>query len=325
VSGKIILVTGGGGYVGSHACKALAAAGYTPVTYDNFIRGHRDFVKWGPLEEGDICDGEGLLAVMKKYSPHAVMHFAALALVGESITESARYFRTNADGTATLVGAMAQAGIKRLIVSGTCAVYGIPASTPIAEDAPKAPINPYGESKLRMEEIIAKAGETHGLAWTVLRYFNAAGADPDGEIGERHDPETHLIPNVLRAVAGRQPLNIFGDDYPTPDGTCIRDYVHVSDIAAAHVAALGYLDSNPGGYTFNLGNGTGFSVREVIAAVQRITGKQIPMTIAPRRPGDPAVLIADPSRARQILRWTPKRSSLDDQVSDAWNWFRENG
>jgi len=323
MAGDTILVTGGAGYVGSHACKALAAAGYTPVTYDNLFRGHRELVKWGPLEVGDVCDGERLRAVMARHEPSAVMHFAALTVVSESVTHPEMYHRTNTHGTATLLDAMQDAGIGKIIVSGTCAVYGMPETLPITEETPIGPINPYGESKLAMEKLVAGAG---GLSWVTFRYFNAAGADPDSETGEWHEPETHLIPNILRAAAGiGEPLRLYGEDYPTPDGTCIRDYIHVCDIAAAHVAALAYLDARPGGHVFNLGSETGFSVREVIEAARRVTGKSLPVTVEPRRAGDAAVLVADASRVKHALNWKPARSALDDQVADAWRWVIKNG
>jgi len=323
VGSSTILVTGGAGYVGSHACKTLAAAGYTPVTYDNLFRGHRELVKWGPLEVGDVCDGARLTAVMEQYRPAAVMHFAALTVVSESVTHPEMYHQTNAGGTATLLHAMHKAGIGKIIVSGTCAVYGMPKTTPITEDTPIAPISPYGDSKLAMEKLVAAAD---GLSWVTFRYFNAAGADPDGETGEWHEPETHLIPNILRAAAGiGDPLRMYGDDYPTPDGTCIRDYIHVCDIAAAHVAALKYLDDCPGGHVFNLGSETGFSVREVIETARRVTGKDLPVIVEPRRAGDSAVLVADAARVKRALKWSPRHSRLEDQVTDAWRWVQKNG
>ncbi|MBY0510257.1 MAG: UDP-glucose 4-epimerase GalE [Rhodospirillaceae bacterium] len=317
---KTILVTGGAGYVGSHACKALAQAGFQPVVFDNLNTGHRELVKWGPLEIGDICDADAIRAVMAHYKPAAVMHFAALTVVSESVSHPARYFRTNVDGTAALLAVMRAHGVGKLIVSGTCAVYGLPADNPITETTAIAPINPYGESKLAMERLVAEAGKDGAVSSVVLRYFNAAGADPDGETGEWHEPETHLIPNVLRAAAGTgEPLKLYGEDYPTPDGTCIRDYIHVCDIADAHIAALTYLDTNPGGHIFNLGCGTGFSVRQVIDTARMVTGLPIPITIAPRRAGDSPILVANASKVKNALGWSP-HATLLDQVRDAWKW-----
>jgi UDP-arabinose 4-epimerase len=323
---KTILVTGGAGYIGSHACKALAQAGYEPVVYDNLCRGHREFVKWGPLEEGDVRDDERLRAVINRHKPSAAMHFAALALVGESAEDPLTYYSTNVSGSATLAAAMCASGVEKLVFSGTCAVYGIPDATPIAEDAPLRPINPYGRSKLMAENMLTDANTAHGLSFASLRYFNAAGADPDGEVGERHDPETHIVPNVLKVAAGESPTFLLnGDDYPTSDGTCIRDYVHVSDIADAHVRALQYLDDNPGGHIFNLGTGTGFSVREVINATKQVTERDIEVHIGPRRDGDPPALVADATRIQKECSWSPKRSSLETLISDAWAWHKNNG
>lgn len=316
-----ILVTGGAGYVGSHACKALAKAGYTPVVYDNLNTGHRELVKWGPFELGDVCDTPALEKVMAQYKPAAVMHFAALTVVSESVAQPERYHRVNTGGTASLLAAMKAQGVNKLILSGTCAVYGLPKDNPITENTPIAPINPYGESKRAMEKLVAAV---EGLSWVVFRYFNAAGADPEGETGEWHEPETHLIPNILRFAAGiGEPLKMFGDDYPTPDGTCIRDYIHVNDIAAAHVSALGYLDRHPGGHVFNLGTGTGYSVREVIDTARQVTGHAIPVIVEPRRPGDSAVLVADAAKVRAAFDWTA-RATLLDQVRDAWGWVTKN-
>ena len=317
---RTILVTGGAGYIGSHVCKALAYAGYLPVTYDNLIRGHRALVRWGPLAIGDVCDGEGLGGVMRRYKPEAVMHFAALTVVGESVLYPVGYHRTNTEGTRCLLAAMKAHGIDKIIVSGTASVYSTHAKSPITEDAEIAPANPYGESKLAMEGLI----KASGCAYAILRYFNAAGADPEAETGEWHEPETHLVPNVLRAAAGIGPsLKMFGDDYATPDGTCVRDYIHVMDIAAAHLAALEHLGTRGGGHVMNLGTGKGNSVREVIETARRVTGKAVPMTVEPRRPGDVPVLVADPSQAKKTLTWEA-RASLEQQVADAWRWVQKS-
>ena len=289
---KSVLVTGGAGYIGAHACKALAKAGYTPVTYDNLVYGHPKAVRWGPLEKGDIGDRKQLEMVMKKYNPSAVMHFAAYAYVGESVMNPKIYYRNNVAGTLSLLESMISCNIDKIIFSSTCATYGMPDQIPIDEDHRQHPINPYGRSKLMIEWILQDFAAAYDLKFVSLRYFNAAGADPDAEIGEDHDPETHLIPLVLEAASGRRnQLEIFGTDYDTYDGTCIRDYIHVSDLADAHLLALEYLNSDGLSDVFNLGNGNGFSVREVIAAAMRITGCDIPCREADRRPGDPAVLI----------------------------------
>jgi UDP-glucose-4-epimerase GalE len=316
-----VLVTGGAGYIGSHTAKALARAGYQVVVFDNLLHGHRWAVKWGPLEEGDLNDGASLDRVFQSYPIDAVLHFAASIAVGESMNDPLGYFRNNTGGSLELLRAMDRHGTGRIVFSSTAAVYGTPERTPIPEGAAQRPENPYGESKLMIERMLAWMGARKGWQWASLRYFNAAGADPDGELGEDHDPETHLIPLVLDAVAGaRGPVKVFGSDYPTPDGTCIRDYIHVSDLADAHVAALRRLERGQGSGTWNLGTGQGHSVREVLEMAQRISGKPVPSAASPRRPGDAPVLVADPARALQDLGWAPRRSSLEEIIRTAWNW-----
>jgi len=317
-----ILVTGGAGYVGAHACKALAARGYTPVVYDNLSLGHEAAVRWGPLEIGDIADRDRLDAVIARHRPAAVMHFAAFSCVGESVADPGKYYRNNVTGTLSLLEAMRDHGIRGLVFSSTAALYGTPESIPISEDAPKAPISPYGRSKWSAEAMIADVAAAHGLSTAVLRYFNAAGADPDGEIGERHQPETHLIPLALQAITNASPLTVFGDDYPTPDGTCIRDYVHVSDLANAHVLALDQVLAGRVSITLNLGIGYGFSVSEVIAAIERVTGRSVPYDIGPRRDGDPPVLVASVDKAFDLLKWKPRHIELDSIVRTAWAWHQ---
>lgn len=321
-----ILVTGGAGYVGSHACKALAASGYLPIVFDNLIHGHREAVKWGPLQVGDLADRAALDGVVARYQPKAVMHFAAFTYVGESVTDPGKYYRNNVVGTLTLLETMRDHAIDRLVFSSTAATYGTPDSVPIQECAPKLPINPYGHSKLTAEQMIADFGNAHGLRASILRYFNAAGADPDGELGECHDPEAHLIPLAMQAVTGvGPPLTMFGDDYPTPDGTCIRDYIHVSDLADAHVRALTQLENRVGVDAFNLGTGQGASVREVLKAVELEAGKPVPYTIGARREGDPAELVSDPSKAMRELIWKPAQSDLATIVRTAWAWHMKKG
>lgn len=322
--GSNVLVTGGAGYVGAHACKALAARGLPPVTFDNLVYGHEEAVRWGPLERGEIADRVRLDAVFEQYRPAAVMHFAAFTYVGESVADPGKYYRNNVAGSLSLLEAMRDHGVAKLVFSSTAAVYGIPDSVPIAEEAPRRPINPYGESKWMIECVLRDFQAAHGIKSVALRYFNAAGADPDCEIGELHDPESHLIPLALDAVTGRgKPLTVFGDDYPTADGTCIRDYIHVSDLAEAHVLALDALDGFDGPRAFNLGTGQGVSVRQVLDTVERVTGKAVPHSLGPRRPGDPAELVADPSRARAQLGWTPRSSDMDSVVASAWAWHRK--
>ncbi|AHE96948.1 UDP-glucose 4-epimerase [Thioalkalivibrio paradoxus ARh 1] len=319
-----MLVTGGAGYIGSHACKALALAGYTPVAYDNLVYGHREAVRWGPLEPGDIADRKRLDAVVAQYQPEAVLHFAAYAYVGESVQDPAKYYRNNVAGTLTLLEALVHHDIRRIVFSSTCATYGVPERTPIDEDHPQQPINPYGASKLMIERMLQDFDAAYGLRSVSLRYFNAAGADPDGEIGEDHDPETHLIPLALQAALGqREALQVFGSDYPTPDGSCIRDYIHVTDLAQAHVLALDYLTRGGATTALNLGTGHGHSVLEVIAAADAVTGRAVPTVLAPRRPGDPPVLTAVADRARQVLGWQPRYTDLATILRHAWNWHRD--
>jgi len=320
---KAILVTGGAGYIGSHACKALAGAGYLPVVYDNLSRGHREAVRWGPLVEGDLADGRHLAETLRRHDIAAVMHFAAYAYVGESMAQPGLYFRNNVANSLVLLEAMREAAVKRIVFSSTCATYGTPAAIPIRESAPQQPVNPYGESKLMIERMLHWYGAAHGFAHVALRYFNAAGADPDGEIGEAHEPETHLIPLMLEAAIGRRAaIDVFGTDYPTPDGTAVRDYIHVTDLAAAHVLAVAYLEKGGAGIACNLATGTGYSVREVIAAAERVTGRRIPRREVGRRPGDPPALVADASRARELLGWQPQLSDLDTIIATAWAWHR---
>ncbi len=318
---ETVLVTGGAGYIGSHACKALARAGYVPVAYDNLGRGHREAVRWGPLVVGDLADAALVESTLRRHAVTAVMHFAAFAYVGESVTQPALYFRNNVANSLTLLEAMGRAAVTSIVFSSTCATYGVPEAMPIAESTPQRPINPYGESKLMIERMLHWLGAAHGLQSAVLRYFNAAGDDPEGEIGEDHHPETHLVPLVLEAALGRrEAIEIYGTDYPTPDGTAIRDYIHVTDLAEAHVRALEHLRVGKGSVALNLGTGTGVSVREVIAAAERVTGRRIPRRETARRPGDPAILVADARRAREVLGWTPRLSGLADILATAWGW-----
>ena len=314
-----VLVTGGAGYIGSHACKA--------VTYDNLSRGHRHAVRWGPLVEGEIADRVAVAAALKAHSITSVMHFAAFAYVGESGTDPSLYYRNNVVGTLALLDAMREVGVDRIVFSSTCATYGLPDSVPIAETTPQRPVNPYGETKLAIERVLHWYGEAYGLRSVALRYFNAAGGDRAGEIGEEHDPETHLIPLVLRAALGSgPPVSIFGTDYPTPDGTAVRDYIHVEDLASAHVRALEYLANGGAGAAVNLATGRGYSVREIIAAAAKAIGHDVPYRETPRRPGDPPALVADPSLARSLLGWRAECSDLDTIIgtSLAWETRRHN-
>lgn len=318
-----VLVTGGAGYIGSHACKALSRAGYRPITYDNLVCGHEWAVKWGPLESGDILDRSRLDEVIRKYEPEAIMHFAAYIAVGESVSDPGKYYRNNVAGSLTLLEVARDRGINRFVFSSTAAVYGVPQTNPIQEGAPLEPVSPYGFTKLFIERMLKDFDAAYGLRSIALRYFNAAGADLDNEVGESHDPETHLIPLVLDAALGRRSdITIFGDDYETTDGTCIRDYIHVADLADAHVAALKALEGGAASSAYNLGVGRGFSVREVLSAVERVTGLSVPATQGVRRAGDPAVLVSDASKAGEELGWQPKIADLTNIVRTAWAWHQ---
>ena len=321
-----ILVTGGAGYIGSHTCKLLARAGHLPVAFDNLSNGHADAVRWGPLQTGDITDRRRLRAAFEAWRPEAVIHFAGLIEVGRSTTDPAAFYRANVAGSLALLEEMAAAGLRRLVFSSSAAVYGVPAASPIPEEAPAAPVSPYGETKRAVEAMLDAFARACGIEYAALRYFNAAGADPEGELGERHDPETHLIPRALRTALGLEPrIDIFGTDYPTPDGTAVRDYVHVSDLAAAHIAALGRLAGGGGSVTANIGAGAGRSVREVVEACRRITGREISARTAARRAGDPPELVAATGRAARELGWTPRLSDLDTVVATAWAWHAARG
>jgi UDP-arabinose 4-epimerase len=318
-----VLVTGGAGYVGSHACRALRDAGFTPVAYDNLSRGFRALVRYGPFELGDILDEARLVEVLDKYEPIAVMHFAAFAYVGESVEKPLDYYRNNFSGALSLLRAMHKCGATKFVFSSTCAVYGTPETQPMAETLPLAPINPYGRSKLMVEQALQDASAAYGLRSVSLRYFNASGAHPSGEIGELHDPEPHLIPRALMAANGEiADIDIFGVDYPTPDGTAIRDYIHVCDLADAHVSALRYLEDGGQTISLNLGTGRGHSVREILDTVTRVTGREPPSRIAARRPGDPPMLVADPSAALRVLGFAAKWTEIDATISSAWEWRR---
>lgn len=316
-----VLVTGGAGYVGSHCCKAFARAGWEVVVYDNLSRGWRDFVRWGPLIEADILDTEALRSAMRAHRPDAVAHFAALAYVGESVTSPDLYYRTNTQGALNVLTAMRDAGVGQFVFSSTCATYGEPTQIPIDETHAQAPINPYGWSKLFVEKMLADFDQAYGLRSIALRYFNAAGADPEGEIGERHEPETHLIPLVLRAALDPSaPVTVFGDDFNTRDGTAIRDYIHVLDLADAHCLALESLARGGASDVFNLGSETGASVLEIVEAAESATGRPIPRRTGARRAGDPPMLVASAEKAKQTLGWRPQHSALGEIMRTAWAW-----
>jgi UDP-glucose-4-epimerase GalE len=320
-----ILIVGGAGYIGSQTAKVVAAAGLQPVVFDNLVYGHEWAVKWGPLVRGDLADRALLVDVMKRHRVEAVIHFAAYAYVGESVTNPRKYFGNNVVGSLNLLDAMLDAGVRDIVFSSTCATYGEPRAVPIPEDHPQQPVNPYGESKLAVEKMLHWYSQAYDLRYAALRYFNAAGADPDGEIGEDHDPETHLIPLAIDAARGaRGPLDVYGTDYPTPDGTAIRDYIHVVDLAEAHVRALERLRTGGVPLQLNLGTGRGHSVREVVAAIGKVAGRPVPFREVGRRPGDPPELVADNRGATEILGWKPRFADLDVIVEHAWRW-RQRG
>lgn len=318
---KTILVTGGAGYVGSHCCKAFSKAGWRVVVFDSLYRGWRDMVKWGELIEGDIMDRAALNAAIAQVRPDVVAHFAALTFVSESVADPARYYANNAIGAFNLLEAMRAGGVNKLIFSSTAATFGVPLETPITEGHIQQPINPYGWSKLFAERMMADYASAYGLKFASLRYFNAAGADAEGEVGERHEPETHVIPLAARgALRDDYTFTIFGDDFDTRDGTCVRDYVHVSDLGRAHAAAAEYLLAGGAAEFFNLGTGNGTTVKEIADAIERVSGRPLPRRVGPRREGDPAVLVASNVRAKTVLGWEATQSSVDEIVRTAWDW-----
>lgn len=319
-----ILVTGGAGYIGSHSCRALHEAGFTPVCFDNLSTGHRQFAKWGPLVLGDIQDSGLVAETLKAYRAVAVMHFAAFSLVGEANSDPQKYYSNNVGGTLSLLRGMRDAGCSKLVFSSTGAVYGNASSEPIREDAPSNPLNTYGSTKWMIERVLADYGRAYDLKSICLRYFNASGADPSGEIGELHDPESHLIPRAIMAVQGYvNDFAVFGDDYDTPDGSAIRDYIHVSDLAQAHVLAIQSLLAGSNGGTFNLGTGHGYSVKEILSAISKVTGRRVPHVVKPRRAGDPAILVADADAARRVLKLAPRFSDIETIISTAWAWHEQ--
>jgi UDP-arabinose 4-epimerase len=313
-----ILVTGGAGFIGSHTCKRLRAEGFLPVAYDNLSTGNRRAVRWGPLVEADIADAAAVIAACERYRPEAAIHFAASAYVGESVAEPEKYYRNNVSGTLSLLRGCRQSGVEIVVFSSSCAIYGEVQAAPVDERAPPAPVSPYGRTKLIGEQLLQDFSGAYGMRYAALRYFNASGADPEGELGEWHNPETHLIPRALMASAGRiERLEVYGDDYATPDGTCVRDYIHVSDLARAHVLALRRLLDGSGDLRVNLGAGRGSSVMDVIDTIARVTGRKVPFVVKPRRPGDPPALFADISLARRTLGFAPELSDLDTIVRTA--------
>lgn len=320
----MILIVGGAGYIGSHLNKEISKKGAETVIFDNLSYGHRDFVKWGTFERGDLSNIEDIRAVFKKYPIEAVMHFAAFTYVGESVEDPQKYYTNNVKNTLNLLQVMLEENVKYFVFSSTCATYGNPVKIPITEDHPQNPINPYGKGKLMVETVLKDYSDAYGLKYASLRYFNAAGADPDGEIGELHDPETHLIPLILDVASGRREnIKIFGTDYDTPDGTCIRDYIHVTDLAEAHILALEYLQNGGKSDFFNLGNGNGFSVKEVIETAREVTGKDIQAVEAERRAGDPPILVGSANKAKETLKWNPRYDELSQIIETSWNWHKK--
>lgn len=320
-----VLVTGGAGYIGAHACKVLKARGFVPVAFDNLSTGWREAVKYGPFVQGDLMDRPSLDAAFAAYRPIAVMHFAALSLVNDSMADPGRYWRINVNGSLNLIEAALRASCTSFVFSSTCATYGNPDGVVLDEDTPQNPINAYGASKLAIEQMLANFANSHGLRAVIFRYFNVAGADPEGEVGEQHRPETHIIPLVLDAVAGRRDsLTVHGNDYNTPDGTCIRDYVHVMDLAEAHVLGLRHVLAGESG-VFCLGTGTGFSVRDVIAHAEQVTNSRVPIVEGARRPGDATRLVSGSARAFVELGWQPRNSTLSQMIADAWRWSNTPG
>ncbi|WP_064711894.1 UDP-glucose 4-epimerase GalE [Rhizobium bangladeshense] len=319
---RCILVTGGAGFIGSHICKALSRAGMIPVTYDNLSTGHADSVRWGPLVRGELGDAAALRRTMAEFSPDCVIHCGANAYVGESVDMPRKYYRNNVVGSLTLLEACLDQEIDRIVFSSSCATYGVPASLPIREESPQQPVNPYGRTKLIFEMALEDFAAAYGIRFAALRYFNAAGADPDGELAERHEPETHLIPRALLAAAGRlERLDIFGTDYSTEDGTCVRDYIHVSDLAQAHLAAVNHLMTDGASLSVNLGSGRGTSVREILEAIRRTTGRDVPVRYRSRRAGDPPILFANTARAEAELGFTPTLSDIDTIIRTAGPTF----
>lgn len=318
-----ILVTGGAGYIGSHACKALSRSGYTPITYDNLSTGWQDAVKFGPFEQGDLRDRARLEDVFAAYNPAAVMHFAALSQVGEAMAQPGKYWSNNVAGSLALIEAAIAAGCMRFVFSSTCATYGEHDNVVLDENTPQHPLNAYGASKRAIEDILRDFEAAHGLNHVIFRYFNVAGADPETEVGEFHQPETHLVPLLLDAIDGkREGLTVFGTDYDTPDGTCIRDYVHVCDLVDAHILGLNWLEQDRGSRVFNLGTGSGFSVMDVIEKSRTVTNRAVPFTTGPRRAGDCTRLVSGSTRAEKELGWSPKMSTLETMIADAWRWHQ---
>ena len=324
--GQHVLVTGGAGYIGAHACKTLKAAGYIPVTFDNLANGWREAVRYGPFEQGDLSDRARLEKVFSQWQPVAVMHFAALSLVGDAMRDPGTYWRANVLGSLNLIEAAVAVGCRNFVFSSTCATYGDQDGVVLDEDTPQQPINAYGKSKQAIEQMLGDFKTSHGLQSVVFRYFNVAGADPDGEIGEFHQPETHLIPLMLDAIDGKRPaLTVFGTDYPTRDGTCIRDYVHVMDLVDAHVRGLRWLEAGGASQVFCLGTGKGFSVREVIDQSRAVTNREVPVIYGDRRAGDAVSLVCGSARAVRELGWQPTRSNMATMIADAWRWHQNGG